>query len=148
VTAPDDAPNGEVIISYQVPTADLSVTNSGSPDPVVSGQRLTYTITAASSGGLTAAGVTVTDPLPASVHFDSASATQGTCTRTATPSPAKGGTVTCSIGSLGAGTSATVTIVVTATTPGTLTDTATAAASNVTADADDSAMATTTVLGT
>ena len=127
------------------PPADLAVTNSGSPNPVVSGQQLTYTITAANTGGQTAANVTVTDPLPASAHFNSASATQGTCTPPGSP---KGGTVTCNLGSLGASGSATVTIVVTVTKPGTLSDTATAAASGVTADADDSATATTTVTGT
>ena len=144
VAAPDDAPNGEVIITYAA-SADLSVTNSVSPNPVVSGNQLTYTITATNTGGQTAQNATVTDPLPASVHYNSASATQGTCTRPSTP---KGGAVTCSLGSLGGGDSATVTIVVTTTTPGTLSDTATTAASNVTADADDSATATTTVTGT
>ena len=144
VTAPDDAPNGEVIITYAA-SADLAAANSGSPNPVVSGNQLTYTITAANTGGLTATGVTVTDPLPASAHYNSASATQGTCTR---PSTAKGGTVTCSLGSLGGGDSATVTIVVTTTKPGMLSDTATVTASNVTPDADDSATATTTVTGT
>ena len=87
----------------------------------------------------------MTDPLPASAHYNSASTTQGTCTG---PSTSKGGTVTYSLGNLGGGDSATVTIVATVTTPGTLTDTATAAASNLTADADDSATATTTVTGT
>ena len=144
VTAPDDAPNGEVIITYAA-SADLAAANSGSPNPVVSGNQLTYTITAANTGGLTATGVTVTDPLPASAHYKSASATQGTCTR---PSTAKGGTVTCSLGSLGGGDSATVTIVVTTTKPGMLSDTATVTASNVTPDADDSATATTSATGT
>jgi uncharacterized repeat protein (TIGR01451 family) len=136
-----------VVISYPAP--DLAVTNSDSPDPVVSGQRLTYTITATNTGGATATGVTVSDQLPASVHFDSMATTQGTCTRTASGSPkTKNGTVTCSVGSLAAGNTATITIVVTATKRGTLTDTAIASASNVSPDPDDSATATTTVTGT
>ena len=127
------------------PPADLAITNSGSPNPVVSGRQLTYTITAANTSGQTAANVTVTDPLPASAHFNSVSATQGTCTR---PNSSKGGTVTCSLGSLAASGSATITIVVTVTKPGTLSDTATVTAANVTPDTDDSATATTTVTGT
>jgi uncharacterized repeat protein (TIGR01451 family) len=144
------APTGpSVTISYTAPPPDLAVTNSDSPDPVVSGQRLTYTITATNTGGATATGVTLRDELPASVHFVSMVTTQGTCTRTASDTPkTKDGTVTCSVGSLGAGNTATITIVVTPTKPGTLTNTATATASNVTADPDDSATTTTTVTGT
>jgi hypothetical protein len=93
--------------------------------------------------------VTVTDTLPASVHFNSASATQGSCSRTPGTSPkTKGGTVTCAVGSLAAGASVTVTINVTATTPGRVSDAATVAASNVAADNDDSGSVTTTVIGT
>jgi uncharacterized repeat protein (TIGR01451 family) len=127
---------------------DLSITNAA-PATVVSGKTLTYTITATNTGGGTATGVTVTDPLPTSAVFGSASTTQGTCTRTVSGSPkTKGGTVSCSVGGLGAGQSATITLVVKPTTPGTLTDTATVTASNVSQDADDSATATTTVQGT
>jgi uncharacterized repeat protein (TIGR01451 family) len=146
VAAPEST-GPSVVISYTAP--DLAVINSDSPDPVVSGQRLTYTITASNTGGATATGVTARDQLPASVQFVSISTTQGTCTRTASGSPkTKNGTVTCSLGSLAAGDTATITIVVTATKPGTLTDTATASASNVSPDPDDSATATTTVTGT
>jgi uncharacterized repeat protein (TIGR01451 family) len=127
------------------PPADLSLTNTGSPNPVISGQQLTYTITATNTGGQTATSVSVKDTLPASAHYNSASATQGTCTR---PATSKGGTVTCTIGNLTSGAKATVTIVVTTTTPGTLTDTATTTAANVTTDSDDSATAATTVRGT
>lgn len=126
--------------------ADLSITNVGSPNPVVSGRQLTYTIKATNTGGQTATSVKVADPLPASAHFNSVSTTHGTCTGPATP---KGGTVKCSVGSLGAGNSATITIVVTATTPGTLTNTASVTAPEITTpDSDDSATATTTVRGT
>jgi uncharacterized repeat protein (TIGR01451 family) len=139
---------GEVAVS-PLAGADLSITKSGSPNPVTSGQRLTYTITVSNGGPQNATGVTVSDPLPASTHFNSASSTQGTCTRstTTTPEP-KDGTVTCSLGGLANGATATVTIVVTPTTLGTLTNTA-----SVTGDqadptpADNSATATTTVLG-
>ena len=141
-----------VTISYQMPTADLSLTNSASPSPATSGQPLTYTVTAANTGGQAATGVTVTDPLPASAVFGSMSITQGgTCTRSiSTPNKNKDGTVTCSIATLGGGVTATVTITVTPTKPGTLSDTATVTASNVSdsPDTDDSATATATVQGT
>jgi hypothetical protein len=94
-------------------------------------------------------GTVVTDSLPASAHFDSAAATQGSCTRTPSGPPmTKGGTVSCTAGSLAAGASVTVTITVTPTTPGTVSDNASVTASNVTADPDDSASASTTVYGT
>lgn len=142
-----------VTISYQVPPApaDPSIANVGSPNPAVSGDQLTYTITATNTGGQDATQVTVTDPLPRSAHFDSMSTSQGSCTRTAGTRPkTQGGTIACSIGTLAGGASATVTIVVTPTgKPGTLADTATVTASDITPpDSDDSATATVTVQGT
>jgi uncharacterized repeat protein (TIGR01451 family) len=139
-----------VTLTYTAPAADLSISNSGAPNPVVSGQPLTYTITATNNGGQTATGVTVTDPLPASAHFDSVSTTQGSCTRSTSTTPkTKNGTVSCSVGSLAGGQSATITIVVTPTTAGTLTNTATVSGDQTDpTPADNSATATTTVLGT
>jgi uncharacterized repeat protein (TIGR01451 family) len=122
--------------------ADLSIINSA-PSSVVSGNTLTYTITAANNGGQDATGVTVTDPLSGNEHLNvvSASTTQGTCTT-------KAATVKCSVGTLSGRSNATITIVAIATTPGTFKDTATVTASNVTPDPDDSSTATTTVIGT
>lgn len=54
-----------------LPTADLSITKTSSPNPVTAGQQLTYTLTvtngslSASTAGL----VTVTDTLPSQVTF-------------------------------------------------------------------------------
>jgi uncharacterized repeat protein (TIGR01451 family) len=145
-----DYATGTATIQVQPAAADLSLANSGSPSPVVSGQPLTYTITASNTGGQDAADVTVTDPLPASAVFGSVSTSQGTCTRSTSSTPkTKDGTVTCSLGTLAGGGTATVTITVTPTKPGTLTDTATVTASNITpSDSDDSATATVTVQGT
>jgi uncharacterized repeat protein (TIGR01451 family) len=152
LNAPSNSGCGATMASTVVtdPPPDLSVTNVGSPNPVLSGQRLTYTITATNSGGQAATGVTVTDPLPASVQFKSVSTTQGTCARTTTSTPkTKNGTVSCNLGGLAKNASATITIVVTATKKGTLTNTASVHGNETDpTPANNTSTATTTVLGT
>lgn len=130
------------------PAADLSISKSDSPDPVISGQRLTYTITVSDTGQATT-GVTVTDPLPDSVHFNSVSTTQGTCTRTTTSNPkTKNGTVSCNLGDLANNATATITVSVTPTKKGTLTNTASVQSNPTDADTtNNTSTATTTVLG-
>jgi uncharacterized repeat protein (TIGR01451 family) len=132
------------------PGVDLSITKSGAPNPVVSGNRLTYTIAVTNNGPQDATGVTVTDALPASLHFNSVSSSQGTCTRSTVTSPQpKGGTVTCSVGNLANGAKARITIVVTATTPGAVTNTAKVNGNETDPDSsNNSATATTNVMGT
>jgi uncharacterized repeat protein (TIGR01451 family) len=123
---------------------DLSITKADSPDPVVQGNNLTYTIRVTNNGtGGTAdaENVVVTDNLPASkdVDFVSATSTAGTCQRT-------GDTVRCELGTVLAGGNQTVTIVVKAKNGGTLSNTASvAAALPDTNGADNSATAGTTV---
>jgi uncharacterized repeat protein (TIGR01451 family) len=92
------------------PAADLSIAKSDSPDPVTVGQPLSYTITITNSGPDDATGVIVTDTLPTSVVFGSATPSQGGCSG---PNP-----VICNLGSLTNGATATITIVVTPTIPG------------------------------
>ncbi len=101
----------------QAPGVDLAITKSDSPDPVLAGSNVTYTLNVVNKGQVTATGVVVTDDLPSEVAFVSATASQGACTRS-------GATVTCTIGSLAKDASATVSIVVTATTAGTIRNTA------------------------
>ena len=89
-------------------SADLSITKSDSPDPVITGSNITYTITVTNNGAADAQSVVVNDNLPGSVSFVSCSATNaGVC----------GGsdnnrTVTFSF--LPSGSSATITLVATA----------------------------------
>ena len=118
--------------------ADLSVTKTDAPDPVGVGQRLEYTITASNAGPDAASGVTVTDAIPGGVLV-SATASQGSCSGTAT--------VSCSLGSIASGGSATVMIVLTAPNSAqTLTNTASVSASTFDPDqSNNSATATTTV---
>jgi uncharacterized repeat protein (TIGR01451 family) len=85
---------------------DLSIAKSGSPDPVLVGDTLTYTLVGKNNSTSNATGVKVKDVLPSNVTFKSATSTQGSCSGTTT--------VTCNIGNLAAGASATVTIKVTA----------------------------------
>src|SRR5207244_9340353 len=74
--------------------ADLSVTISDNPDPVVVGALLTYTVTVRSNGVETARGVSLTDTLDRNVRFRSATASQGRCSAQKT-------TVGCALGILG-----------------------------------------------
>ena len=135
-------------LTVNPPPADLSIIDLGSPNPVVSGQPLTYTITVSNTGGQTAGNVAVNDALPASGVFKSMSSTQGTCTHAvSSASKNKGGTVNCSVGSLSAGGSATITIVIVPTKAGALSDTATVTADGISSDTDDSYTTTTTVVG-
>src|SRR6185437_3584059 len=77
------------------PSADVSITKSDSPDPVLVGANLTYTLLVHNAGPSPAAGVSVSDALPTGLTLVSASSTQGTCSGTAT--------VTCTIGTMNAG---------------------------------------------
>ncbi len=55
------------------PVSDLSITMSGTPNPVYAGSNLTYTIDATNSGPSTDPSVVITDTLPANVTFVSSS---------------------------------------------------------------------------
>lgn len=98
-------------------TADLSITKTDSPDPVAVGGTLTYTLTVENLGPNNATGVTVTDTLPSSVTFVSATSADATCTNA-------GRLVTCDVGTLASGDTATITITVTAQQEGNITNSA------------------------
>jgi uncharacterized repeat protein (TIGR01451 family) len=71
VTSDAEDPNpgdNEVEIETEVDdVADLSITKTGTPDPVIAGTRLTYTLTVSNAGPSHARNVLVTDTLPADV---------------------------------------------------------------------------------
>jgi uncharacterized repeat protein (TIGR01451 family) len=123
-----------------VGNTDLSITKTDSPDPIVQGNNLTYTIRVANTGANDASNVVVTDNLPTSqdVDFVSATSTAGTCQKT-------GNTVICDLGTVLSGTTATVTVVVKAKKSGTLSNTASVASPNDTNASNNSATAATTV---
>jgi len=122
--------------------ADLSITKTDSPDSVVQGNNLTYTITVTNHGPLAATNVVVTDNLPAKsdVDFVSATSAAGSC-------GLKGSTVTCNLDTLANAGTATVTIVVKTKHSGTLSNRATVASPDDNTPANNTATATTTVTG-
>jgi len=88
-------------------SADLSVTLADSPDPVTSGQPLTYTATIRNNGPDAAASVRLTGTLPFGVGFTSATVTSGTCTFELVGT---NGNITCVVPTLANGNTATATI--------------------------------------
>src|SRR5207245_1280740 len=117
----------------------LSLTKTDSPDPVLVGQPLTYTLTTNNAGPSAAGSVRLVDNLPAGVTFDSATPSQGTCQQAS-------GTVTCDLGSISSASNATATITVRPQAIGSVTNQASVSA-NVTDPnaADNSASASMTV---
>jgi uncharacterized repeat protein (TIGR01451 family) len=85
---------------------DLETTMTDSPDPVLPGDPLTYTIKVTNKGPQGASQIVLKDTLPGEVAFFSATPSQGSCMETV-------GLVTCDLGDLANGDSAMVTMQVT-----------------------------------
>ncbi len=88
-------------------TADLSITNTASPNPVIAGNNITYTVVVRNNGAAAASTVAFSETIPVNTTFVSA-----------TPSPAAGwtcsvvsGTLTCSNPTLASAASTTFTVV-------------------------------------
>jgi uncharacterized repeat protein (TIGR01451 family) len=93
-------------------SADLAVSLTAPPDPVIAGQNLTYTLTVTNLGPASASSVTFTDTFPAGVTFVSASPG---CVNL-------GGKVVCNIGSMPNGNSTNFIVVMTPTAAGLITN--------------------------
>jgi uncharacterized repeat protein (TIGR01451 family) len=97
---------------------DLSITKSGSPNPLTLGTgNITWTIVVTNNGPDVDTGVKIADPMPAGNTFVSATTTQGTCTG--------GAILNCDLGTMAAGASVTITLVTTPSTTGNQANTAT-----------------------
>jgi uncharacterized repeat protein (TIGR01451 family) len=88
-------------------TADLSITNTASPNPVIAGNNITYTVVVTNNGAAAASTVAFSEAIPANTAFVSA-----------TPVPAAGwacsvvsGTLTCSNPTMASGATTTFTVV-------------------------------------
>jgi uncharacterized repeat protein (TIGR01451 family) len=115
-----NATNNTCSITVAAAAADVSIVKSG-PATVATSTNIIYDIAVANAGPSLAAGVTVTDTLPAGTTFVSATPSQGSCTGTST--------VSCSLGTVPASGGATVQLVVKSPgTSGTVANTATVAA--------------------
>ncbi|HZT58337.1 MAG TPA: DUF11 domain-containing protein, partial [Pyrinomonadaceae bacterium] len=103
---------------------DLAVQKSASANPVFAGQNVTYTIAVRNTNTpVNATGVALTDVLPASMTFVSATTSQGSLV---TPPVGSNGTVTANLGSLAPNATATVTITAKTTAAGSVTNSASA----------------------
>jgi uncharacterized repeat protein (TIGR01451 family) len=93
------------------PEVDVSIVKTDTPDPVVAGENLTYTLAVANGGPSNATDVAVSDPLPADTTFVSISATGWDCT---TPVVGATGAISCSLtaASLPVGAAPSITVVV------------------------------------
>ncbi len=102
------AVNHSVVANYQGggSSADILVTKTDAPDPVVAGTDVTYVVTVQNLGPSSASNVVLIDNLPAGVTYKSVTQGSWTCT---TPAASQ---VRCTLASLGV-TSSSVTIVAT-----------------------------------
>ena len=101
-TDPVAGNNSDTETTAVIARADLQVEKSDSPDPVIAGSNLTYTIKVTNLGPSDNSGFTLSDALPAGTSF--VSATSPDCVHSA-------GTVTCTSTGLAAGADVTWTIV-------------------------------------
>lgn len=98
---------------------DLVLNHTDSPDPVIAGAVVVYTVTVTNGGDtVTINDIQLTNTLPSGIAFISATPSQGSCNLT--PTPDAGDTFTCALGSLMVSSSATVTVQVRSSAAGTI----------------------------
>ncbi|MBA3533741.1 MAG: DUF11 domain-containing protein, partial [Ardenticatenales bacterium] len=100
---PDTSTNTATVSTIIQTSADLGITKSDTPDPVIAGETLTYTLSVINNGSSTATSVTVVDTLPDDVNGPTISSTEGNCDVTGT-------TATCDTITLLPGEQVTITI--------------------------------------
>ncbi len=113
----------DVTLAAAVPTADLSITQTDLPDPILTTNNVTYSMTVSNAGPSPATGVIVTDSIPNSATLVSVTPSQGSCSGTTI--------VTCALGAMAIGGSATISLTVHSTAAATLSNTASVAANEL-----------------
>ena len=131
-------------------TADLSITNAASPNPVAAGSNITYTQIVTNSGPSAADNATLVEAVPANAVFVSIAAPAGwNCI---TPGPGATGNVVCTNLNMPGSTAATFSMIVrvnAGTANGTvITDTATASSSTSDPNSTNNTASASTVVGT
>ncbi|HEY6167374.1 MAG TPA: PKD domain-containing protein, partial [Verrucomicrobiae bacterium] len=107
----------EPVCCVDAGSVDVTLAMTAAPDPVIVGNNITFTLTAANLGPATATGVTITNPIPTNSIFVSATSSQGTCTNLGT-------VVVCNLGTVSNGAAATANLTFKPTLPGAITNTA------------------------
>ena len=121
-------------------TANLSVTKSDEPDPVLAGQLLSYTIAVTNNGPDDATNVILIDTLPSGVKFQSATSSQGVFGLIGANS------VFGNLGSIASGSTVMVQVSVLPTTTGTITNSVTVASDQLDPDTTNNSASTTTTV--
>jgi uncharacterized repeat protein (TIGR01451 family) len=138
---PNTANNtASVVTRVNPPSSDVTVGLFDSPDPVLLGETLTYTVAVTNNGPSTASGVTISNTLPVSVLVQSATPSQGTAS-------INGNTVIFNFGTLTNAGRATGTINVTPGAEGSILATAVARANQVDPQAANNTATISTVVG-
>ena len=137
-------------VATVVSSADLSVTNAASPNPVAAGSNITYTQVLTNNGPSAADNATLSEAIPAGTVFISLAVPTGwNCT---TPSSGNSGNLVCTDLNMAGSTAATF-ILVTRVNPGTasgtvITDTVTTSSSVTDPNTNNNTASASTVVGT
>ncbi|WBQ08244.1 DUF7933 domain-containing protein [Kribbella sp. CA-293567] len=98
---PNDRNNTDTAETTVSASADLSITKSVEPSPLVAGAEGLYTLTVRNAGPSSAQAVTVTDAVPGGLKLLAATTAEGTCT-------IDGAAVGCALGTMATGSEAVV----------------------------------------
>jgi uncharacterized repeat protein (TIGR01451 family) len=107
------------VVVGNLSSADVAIVKTATPNPVLEGTPLTYTLTVTNNGPASATNVMVTDTLPSVLTYLQATATpSGSCSDAS-------GTVTCLLGTMANAATTTISILTIPGSPGVVTNTAT-----------------------